>query len=84
MLAAKGRLELTMDVADWIRHCDALPFLGFVPVDNAVALRSVSLPEPFHADPADRMIVATAMVLGATLVTRDERLLSYPHVSSLW
>jgi hypothetical protein len=37
------RLELTIDVQDWIAKREALPFLTFVPVDNAIFLRSVFL-----------------------------------------
>jgi len=58
--------------------------LNFVPVNNRIALLSVRLPKPLHADPADRIIIATALILGATLVSKDERILAYPHVDSLW
>jgi PIN domain nuclease of toxin-antitoxin system len=37
-----------------------------------------------HDDPADRMIVATAQVLGAGLVTKDQRLRRYRHVKAIW
>jgi PIN domain nuclease of toxin-antitoxin system len=84
LLVSRGRLQLTMDVQDWVARSEALPFLNFVPVDNRIALRSAHLPTPLHDDPADRMIVATALTLGATLITRDERLLSYPHVRTIW
>jgi PIN domain nuclease of toxin-antitoxin system len=73
-----------MDAHDWIAKCEALPFLHFVPVDNAMAIRSVRLPLPFHKDPADRLIVATAIIKGAPLVTSDSRILSYPHVRTIW
>ena len=84
MLVKRGRLALTMDVEDWVARSEALPFLRFVPVENRVALAAVGLPEPLHGDPADRIIVATARTLGATLVTRDERLWNYPHVNTAW
>ena len=84
MLAAKGRIEFTMDAHDWITKAEALPFFHFVPVDNAIAMRSVRLPEPFHKDPADRIIVSTAIVLGATLITADIRIQKYPHVKVIW
>lgn len=84
LLAERGRLRLAMDVSEWIGYCEALPFLRFVPVNNRIALLSVRLPGPLHADPADRIIIATALTLGATLVSKDERILSYPHVDSLW
>ena len=64
LLAARGRLTFTMDAQDWIAKSEALPFLHFVPVDNAIAVRSVRLAEPFHNDPADRIIVATAITMG--------------------
>ena len=84
MLAQRGRLELTMDVADWITRSEGLPFLRFVPVDNRITARATRLPEYPHKDPADRIIVSTAQLLGASLVTRDERLWRYPHVETIW
>lgn len=84
MLVARGRLELTMDVSAWMAAAEALPMLEFVPVDNAVALRAVALPESLPRDPADRIIVATALGLGATLVTGDERLRRYRSLPTLW
>ena len=83
-LVARGRLELTMSVADWVARSEALPFLEFVPVDNRIALGSTQLPGSFHTDPADRIIVATTMTLGATLITKDDKLRRYAHVETLW
>jgi PIN domain nuclease of toxin-antitoxin system len=37
-----------------------------------------------HDDPADRIIVATSLVLGLALVTKDRRLLDYEHAKTLW
>ena len=84
VLASKGRLSFTMDAQDWIARSEALPFLNFVPVDNAIAIRSVRLSEPFHKDPADRIIVATAMIMGAQLVSSDDRMLKYSPVKTIW
>lgn len=83
-LVERGRLELTMDAADWVAKSESLPFLEFVPVDNRIAIRSTCLPGRFHSDPADRMIVATALSLGATLITKDNKLRRYAHVETLW
>ena len=84
MLVQRGRLELTIDVEDWIRHCEALPELYFVPVNNSIALRSVQIPDFASADPADRIIVATALALGTPLVTKDERMQAYSQVTTVW
>lgn len=84
LLVEKGRLVLTLDVRDWVARCEALPSITFVPLSNAIAVESVRLPGFPHADPADRIIVATAMSLGARLVTRDEKLLGYAPARPLW
>ena len=84
LLVSKGRLQLTIPVEDWVAKAEALPFLKFVPVDNAIALRSVNLPGSLHPDPADRIIVATALQRNARLITRDDRIRTYPHVRTVW
>ncbi len=84
LLVDRGRMELTMDVADWIARSEALPFLRFVPVDNRIAVRATRLSDFPHRDPADRIIVSTAQLLGARLVTRDERLWRYDHIETIW
>ncbi len=84
MLAALGRLALAKPVRQWLHDAEALSYVHFVPVDNAIAVEAVNLPPPIHKDPADRIIVATARLSGATLVTRDRKLLDYPHVHTLW
>ena len=61
VLVAKKRLRLTLDVTDWITKSEALPFITFIPVDNSAVIKSVNLPQPLHSDPADRIIIATAI-----------------------
>ena len=84
LLVAKKRLRLTLSVTDWIGKSEALPFITFIPVDNSVSIKSVNLPQPLHNDPADRIIIATAISMGAPLVTKDEKILKYPHVQTIW
>lgn len=83
-LVARGRLELTLDVTDWIARVEAIESLRFVSVDNRIALASTRLPGELPHDPADRIIVATARSLDAPLITRDARLAAYPHVETIW
>lgn len=84
VLVAHRRLELTIPVETWISGVEALPFLQFIPVDNRIAARAVALEHFPHRDPADRMILATALNLGATLTTGDARLRTYDAVKTVW
>jgi PIN domain nuclease of toxin-antitoxin system len=84
MLVERGRIALSMDVETWLSVVGRIEAVRFVPVDNEISFRSVTLPGVFHKDPADRIIVATARKLAAPLITADEKILAYPHVRTLW
>lgn len=84
LLVERGRLELTIEIENWVRKVEGLPYLQFIPVDNDIAARSVFLPKPIHSDPADRIIIATAFNTGATIITGDRLIRRYPHVKSIW
>jgi len=78
MLSAKGRLNLDMPTQAWIEQSLSHPALRLIALDDpAVAVESNELPGDFHADPADRLLVATARIGGYTLVTRDQKILDY-------
>jgi PIN domain nuclease of toxin-antitoxin system len=83
-LVEKKRLELSVDAGDWVQQALRMPGLRLIPLSPHVAFVSTTLPQPFHGDPADQIIVATARVTGATVVTADERIRRYSHVGSLW
>lgn len=84
MLVAHRRLELTISVETWLAALQSLPSLNFVPIDNSIAIRAVSLPSFPHKDPADRFIVSTVLEVGATLVTADRRLRGYKQIATVW
>lgn len=84
MLVERKRLELAMPVSVWIKHVESVPWFSFVPVDNHIAVGAVHLDGFAHKDPADRIIVATALGLNATLVTADTRLRSYARIKTAW
>jgi PIN domain nuclease of toxin-antitoxin system len=79
-----GRLAIASDAAQWIKAALDMPRLRLAPLTPEIALASTTLPGQFHSDPADQIIVATARVEQATLITRDERIRRYPHVQALW
>ena len=74
MLQEKRRINLVANVSSWR---DTLLNQGLIeiPVDGEIGIRANELPD-FHADPADRIIVATAMN-GHELVTADRRILEW-------
>ena len=76
LLVSKERLTLEIDVMDWIRDALTIPGLTLVPLEPEIAVASTRLPWEMHPDPADRILVATARHLGATLVTADGTLLA--------
>jgi PIN domain nuclease of toxin-antitoxin system len=82
-LASLGLLQLTVPVRAWCRQALVELDAAVVAVDDVVALEAYALPGRFHADPADRLLVATARVHGLTLLTADERILKYPEVRAM-
>lgn len=74
-LSSLGRIELSLPLRDWLEQATAPPLVQRLPITPAVAAEVAVLPDSFHRDPADRIIVASARVLGATLLTRDRRIL---------
>lgn len=70
LLASKKRIDLHRDPLEWLNAT-----LHLAPIEPEIAVASTRLPFDIHSDPADRIIVATARHLGATLVTADQSLL---------
>lgn len=83
-LLEKRRIGISCDPEDWINMALDMPKLRLVHLSPVLAYRSTVLPQPFHNDPADQIIVATAREENATILTKDERILTYEHVRSLW
>jgi PIN domain nuclease of toxin-antitoxin system len=75
LLVGKNRLNLGKDVLVWIREALKVPGVQLAPLDPEIAVASIRFPFEMHGDPADRILVATARHLGATLVTADSALL---------
>jgi PIN domain nuclease of toxin-antitoxin system len=76
-LVRRGRLELGIPVESYIERAFRLPGVRIAALTPEIAVRSSYLPGDLHEDPADRMLVSTAIVMGLKLVTRDKRLLYY-------
>ena len=83
MLVSKGRQTLDRDVGEWVAAALALPGIRLAPLSPEIDVASTRLPGQIHADPADRILVATARHVDAVLVTEDQRLLDYSAAGHL-
>lgn len=83
LLHARQRLDLSEPVLRWLEISLSLPNVILLPLSPRIAVESNNLPDEFHRDPADRIIVATARVYDCPLITYDSKILDYPHVKHL-
>jgi PIN domain nuclease of toxin-antitoxin system len=74
LLVDTGRIDLDIPVASWIERFVERPGIEAVPLDHRTASRSYELHRLEHRDPADRLLIATAIDLECPLVTYDERI----------
>ena len=77
LLVEKDRLRLALDVGAWLDAALGAEGVDLLPIEPAIAVDSVRLPGRFHADPADRLIVATARHWGVPLVSADRAIIGY-------
>jgi len=77
MLAARGRLTLTMSPTAWFAALLAQPCVALAPMPPSVLIASATLPGTPPRDPADRIIAATAREYGYMIITRDGELMPY-------
>lgn len=82
-LVEYNRLSLPLSVSDWMAQALAYPGIRLLELTPEIAIDSTQLPQPFHKDPADQIIVATARVHGVPLVTCDTKIRAYQHVQIL-
>lgn len=82
-LASLGRIRLHLPLGEWLERAAAPPLVQRAGISPAVAAEVGALPDSFHRDPADRILIATARVLGATLLTQDRRIVDAGLVRTL-
>ena len=80
---ARGKLELPQPLPAWFPVMLEHHRIELIPIQAATAIASTLLPE-IHRDPFDRLLVATALEHGLTLVTPDTLIPTYPNLKTLW
>jgi PIN domain nuclease of toxin-antitoxin system len=83
LLVEAGRVRLALPIDEWLARATAAPRVGVYPVTPAIASEVVALDSTRGWDPADRIIVATARVLGVPLVTSDTRIIDSKLVPTI-
>ncbi len=83
LLVKRGRLAIGRDVAAWMDMALRAPGVRPAVLDMQIAVGSVDLPGEFHADPADRILIATARRLAIPLLTADRAILAYATAGHL-
>lgn len=83
MLVTRERLQLRVTLETWVELALHVPGVELLALTPAISIRASQLGAP-PADPADRLIAATALVCGAPLVTRDERLQGLEGLATVW
>jgi PIN domain nuclease of toxin-antitoxin system len=79
----RGKLELPLPVEELALRIERSAVVELLPVDTRTWLRSASLAWE-HRDPADRVIVATALEKGLPLLTKDRALHAFSGVTCVW
>jgi len=83
MLVERGRLELDLPLGEWLDAAAHPRSVQIVSITSAIAAAVASLPDGFHRDPADRLIVATSRAMGIPVLSHD-RLINRSRLVTRW
>lgn len=84
MLVSKERIGLNLDVKAWIDLALQRPKIRLIQLNPEIVVLSTRLPGNFHADPTDRMLVATCLSMGIPIVSKDHQITDWNHISVIW
>ena len=79
---SKGRLRIAVSLTEFLQQIEAM--FRVLPITGLACARTAGLPEDFPRDPADRIIAATALVEGLTLITGDQNILRRLETVAIW
>jgi PIN domain nuclease of toxin-antitoxin system len=81
-LAHKGRVHLTISLESFLQEVEAR--FVVLPISDRACVRAVGLPAAYPQDPADRIIGATALVEGLSLLTADREIRRSKALHTIW
>lgn len=82
-LASLGRIEFPGTLESWLAIAANPKTVRIFPITPVIAAEVARLPDSFHRDPADRLIVATSRVHGVPVLTKDSAI-SKSGLVRLW
>ena len=82
-LQSLKRIAVQGDLRGWLEQITAPPLIQRLSISPTIAAEVAALPDSFHRDPGDRVIVASGRVFGATLLTQDRRIIDAELVRTL-
>jgi len=84
MMVSTGKVEIRIPAELWLDQAIKQTGLEVFDLNPKITAESCNLPGEFHKDPADRIIVATARINELTIVTKDKKMIRYPHAETIW
>jgi PIN domain nuclease of toxin-antitoxin system len=81
-LASKGRIRLDVGLESFLKEVESR--FVVLPISGSACARAMGLPAGYPKDPADRMIGATALVEGLSLLTADRAIRRARVVQTIW
>lgn len=81
-LGTHERLKLTTTLEEYLHEVTSR--IAVLPITSQIAITAARLPFEFSGDPCDRLIAATAMVEGISLVTKDAKMREYKQLRTIW
>jgi len=84
MMVMRGRINLAISPEEWLDYAINNTGLRVLELNPKIALESCNLPGNFHKDPADRIITAATRISRSQLITKDQKIIDYPFVTTVW
>jgi PIN domain nuclease of toxin-antitoxin system len=80
----KRQLILDRPLRQWLDAATSMEGLFIAELTTEILIECCELPPPFHGDPSDQMIAATVRHHSGRLITKDRKLIDYPHLKCVW
>jgi len=81
-LVSKGRIQLDISLESFLQEVEAR--FVVLPISGRACVRAIGLPAAYPKDPADRIIGATALVEGLSLLTADREIRRSKALQTIW